>query len=959
MGIKAMKAKRIITCFENHVAAISVLLLAVAAVLFLPDMALAHDCSGPQDCEQTAGYNAVISMVGAVSAVLAGVLGSTVATGTTIPSVIAGTTPIPGARDDDVDQGGGAEGGTEDGAQEERGQEDGDQDFNELPSDSDGGWEVTDGDGKVHIFETKEDADGYYENLVREMEKADAREQVERVESDYRNAAEHVEFIRSIVRGLQNSGRDASEHIRELERYISERDRLRGEVGKAGGDTDYTPRKRSDWRFGEHDELIRQQKDSQQRFETINKMSDAIERLRDKGIVGENRNLTNKMLERLETMSDNMVWGDKPEPSWEDIQRLKNMIRGDMDATSARNEANDSNWVREGAEATAREAFTGINSEGETSYKGMALRGLLAAGTGGQSEIPMEVIEKTYGMHDDVMAGKSGTEAFTNAVKRVVADELVGRVVEGGLNKVGGAAGGAYNATLKDTKVGDFLERGADKVGDVLQTDVGKALRGQGDNVSDGLRPRTPRTPEPDLTHGGRNAGQRQADFEAGRTRGSQKVDQLEDAMEYRRNNPDAPDADTRLRDAVDDVQTDKHAMHELNSRGGEGNPNDAIEGFNRELKDSYETAHQSTRQRIADEYGVPIEDVKVVKPTNAPGGGEAADPRGFARRPDGSVHTDPSDYTQTRTPTRDTISSERASFDQDVTVRVRQDNVIDPRTGKVESGFADVRQADTNRIYNEEFYKARHDGDLPTRTNPETGNVEVDTGAVNKYADDMDQACTDRLDAEAYGNGDRDLQTAVQGDNKGRAFDDVEGVGKTMEHKQYEWQKRAETTRAEANALETRANTLEADGRTAEAADMRTEAGELHSKAEAELEEGYRQTTKQMHNQIEARVDALNEAHGRTVAEVPPRLEEAVEIMENPTLSPVEVEQRLGELGYTPDKVVQQMSSNLESLQKFEPPPGFDLPPTIDPPTDFDMGDAFNRGVKGAARSGPGPGGE
>jgi hypothetical protein len=65
-------------------------------------------------------------------------------------------------------------------------------------------------------------------------------------------------------------------------------------------------------------------------------------------------------------------------------------------------------------------------------------------------------------------------------------------------------------------------------------------------------------------------------------------------------------------------------------------------------------------------------------------------------------------------------------------------------------------------------------------------------------------------------------------------------------------------------------------------------------------------------------------------VAHVPPKLEEAAGIMEQcgkPGFSPAQVEQKLAQIGYTPEKVVQQMSGTLESLQKFKPS-GLPKPP-------------------------------
>ena len=900
-------------------------LIALACLIVWPDVALAHDCSGPQDCEQTAGYNAVVSIVGAIAAIIAGIVGSTFSS--TAPGIVAGTSTAPiTPPPEETGEEAGEEAGEETG-EEQAGPQ------GELPPGSDG-WVVTDTDGKEHIFATQEEANDCYERLKNAAEQEAAQEHTRQLENDYKNAAEQVAFIDSVIQGLKNAGRDTTDQQRELDRWRKEQDRLRGEVGKAGGDTDYKPRDRSAWTFGEHDEMVAKQKDTKKKLETVHKMAAAIRHLWDKDMVGENPNLTEKMQKHLEKMSDQIVNGkDKnDEPSWKDIDKLKQLIRKDMDATASRNEVKNSNWVKDGAQNTAREVFTGQNSDGETSYKAMVLRGLMAAATGGQSEIPMEVIEKTYGMHDDVMAGKSGTEALKNAIKRVVMDELTGRAVEGGLNKIGKGAGKIYDAALDGTDLDKAIRQKLKSAGDVLNTDVKdvkKLFGGKGDEIADGIKVRAPKdhVVESDFSHRGKNGGpdapkrdfdQRNADFERGRAAGEQKVKDLEEAIEYRKKNPNAPDADARVKNAVDDVQADKHAMHKMNERGGPDAPSETISEFNKDLKTSYESAHQTTRERIAQEYGVPVEDVKVVKPTNTPGGDVApADPRGFAKRPDGSVDTNGADFKQRPPDSTVEVNGEKASFDQDVTYRVKQKNVVDPRTGKVEpEGFVDVPKDQTGRVYNEEFYKSRHNGELPT--DPATGKV--DTAKVNKYAEDMDQACTDRLDAEAYGNGDADLQTAVKSDNAGRDFDDVGGVGKTMEHKNYEWQNKAAETRDKAFEFENDAKRFEAEGNTTKAQEARAEADKLHQKAEAEIEEGYRQTTKQMQNQIEKRVEAVNQKFGPGTAEVPPKLKQATGIMQDPKLSPAEVEKKLAQMGYTPDKVVQQMSSNLESLQKFKP---------------------------------------
>ncbi len=900
----------------------------------LPDVAWAHDCSGPQDCEQTAGYNAVVSVVGAISAILAGILGSSFIDPTTVVPVVPQGPPRTPPHDpskDDPDAGGGDK---------------------ELPPGSDG-WQVTDAEGKTHIFATKDDADRYYNHLMQQRDADIAKENIKQKENDYHNAAEQVEFINTVIRGLKAAGKDASTQIAEADRWARERDRLRGEVSKIGGNTDYQTRDHGSFTFGEHDDLLRQMKDSRNKLDTLQRMSNAVDSLRSKNLVGENSALTDKTLDRINKLANDLVMKGSKEPSWEDIQKIKDLVGKDMDATAARQAANQTNWVRDGAAATSREIFTGVNADGETSYKAMALRGLLATATGGQSEVGMTVTDKMYGIHDDVMAGKSGLEAYANAVKGVLVDEAVGRATGAVTDAAGKVVGTGYAHTVEGTAVDKWARDKVKAASDILNKDVNQALRGSTKEAAEGLEQRVTRaTADKDLSHQGRNPDQRQADFETGRQNGAAKVDELKDALENRRNNP-GPEAEARVRDAVDNVQADKHAMHDLNGRSQGGAPDDTIHGFNKELGESYEKAHQTARERIAKEYGVSVDDVKVVKPTNKAGTDsvDVADPRGFAKKPQGSVETDGRDFGQRHPEKPVEVKNNAASFDQDVTYRVRQDNVVDPRTGKVNSGHVDVPSQDVKRVYNEEFYKARHNGELPTKINSLTGKPEVDSHAVNHYAEKMDQASTDRLHSESYGTGDRDLKTATDPRARGRDFTDVEQVGKASEHKNYEWQQKADQSRQQANQLSSKAEALEAKGQVAEARDLRNRAEELHQRAESQMEEGYRQTTKQFRNQLQSRVDEVNRQAGRTVAEVPERLKAAADIMQDKSLSPVQMEHKLAQMGYTPDKVAQQLSSNLESLQKFKPGLGGAVPPSPGS-TGFDYGTAATDALKAASKN-------
>jgi hypothetical protein len=821
-------------------------------------------------------------------------------------------------------------------------------------------WQVPGPDGKIRYFETEENAQKYCDYLIK-------AEDTRQAENDFKNASEQIAFLESLRQGLKDSGRDTTQQDENIARWKRIQSEARNKVNAFGGSTDYQARERSAWSFGEHDDLLRSQKEKRELLRDIHKTSQATRNLVDKGNISYIDGQTKNILDRLGEWSNNLTTGEGKQPTREELEKMQSILKSEMDAANARNEAKNSNWVKEGAQMTSREIFTGVNADGETSYKAIALRGVMGVATGGQSEYVMEVGDKMYIIHDEVQKGKTGLEAFTTAAKRVIIDDITGRVIEGGVGVVGKAGGAGYNTFVKGSGVDEALTSRVKNTKDFLNQDVGELMKGGsrsvGDNVA--VRPKL----ETDVAGGAGEVKlsdteiQRKAAFEQGRIEGAKKVDDLEQAIQNKKANPDSLKAQKELDEAIDAVQQDKHAMQDMNRRPQDASSQELRQEFNRELKTSYEQAHDTARQRIADEYGVPVEKVKVVKPTNSPGVGgqvEAADPRGFAKKQDPNFKTDPNDYVQKKPGEFEVdANGEKVSFDQDVTYRVEQDKVIDPRTGEVKSGYVDVPKDDAKRIYEQEFYKSRHNGELPTKTNPKTGEIEVDTKAVSDYNKKMDQATTDRLDAEAYGNGDKDLQTAVKGEYKGRDFDDVEGVGKTMEYKQNEWKNDAHAANVEAEKLRAESKNLRAEG-DIEGANLAAKRAEsFEARAEGLTEEGYRQTTKQYGNQLEARVDAVNQQaykqqHGELpmkqnpktgqaevdmdkirefvsenrknpnvrVAEIPPKLTEAVDIMKKtgePGFSPVEVDAKLRAIGYDSDKVVQQMSSNIEALQKFK----------------------------------------
>ncbi len=344
------------------------------------------------------------------------------------------------------------------------------------------------------------------------------------------------------------------------------------------------------------------------------------------------------------------------------------------------------------------------------------------------------------------------------------------------------------------------------------------------------------------------------AAFEEGRMKGKEKLDKLKVAASELQRNPNDPEARKRFAEACEEVQMDKHAMHELNDVDP-NKPNKIREEFNEHWKRQYEQVDSQAKQRIAEELN------KNLKPGEKP---YTADDIELAA----VTNTPP------KSPAEDSVKS---TYDRDITYR-------DKRTGK------DIPTKISEPIYNHEFYKQQHGGKEPP--SPE---------AAKEYAEKCDQTVTDRFHRDAYGGGKEDIGPAVDPNQKGKPFKDVEASSKTMEDKVLEWYKRAgEATKA--------------------------------SDAEACKEEGMRQLTKQFKNQIEGRINKVNEIMGYPnppSAEVPQKLRSAVDVMnrvgtkgpDGKTFTVADAEAALKQMGTSPRKVVHEMAGVLESTQKHMSP--------------------------------------
>ena len=544
-----------------------------------------------------------------------------------------------------------------------------------------------------------------------------------------------------------------------------------------------------------------------------------------------------------------------------------------------------------------------------SSYKALAVRVLTGFLTGGASEFGFTGANALYNMKDYVDAGgDSVLEAWKAQTVEVIQSEIMGRFIgktvgvttAGGKKLLGKVVD--VDAITKSSKkaIEDVVEQIKVKLKDIKKTTI--------DNPVDDIISKAKEAVAKDS-----KLTTRSEYFRKGEEIGARKVADLDEARRKLAANPDSAEAADAFNKAVEDVQMDKFAMKKLNA--AKGTDADSVrKAFNTRMASHYDESIEKTRIRIAQEYGVKPEQVDVVLATNKPvaSTGTAASSAAVKKAADASdnivVDAMAKGRKMTTLPNTEVkgyvaksadelnVSSTKASIDKDVTFRIEQ-TTIDTKTGAKVKGFVDVPKADTERIYNQEFYKAGHGGKLPS-----------DMKDVKRYAEKMDQTATDRLDPEAFGTGNKDLKIAT--DHTGDKFSDVGAVAKTMEYKATHWSNKADATR-------NMAKDAAASGDYAEAA-------RLASEAEGFAMEGMRQTTKQFNGMVVNRVIKANEAAVRTGAplvKIPTELQKGIEVMkkvETGQISRAEAEKALELMNMTPAKVSEMSSAVLESLQKF-----------------------------------------
>lgn len=325
--------------------------------------------------------------------------------------------------------------------------------------------------------------------------------------------------------------------------------------------------------------------------------------------------------------------------------------------------------------------------------------------------------------------------------------------------------------------------------------------------------------------------------------------------------------ANEKLRKAALEVQGDKQSLWEINKRG-----DDLKRSFNKEMGEVYKKTDDGVVKDICAERGW--------------------DPKNLYEQPAGSGN-----WFNRETGRPDIVIVKPTNAkpgitvgaDRDVTVRVREygnQMVADPNTpgGFINAGgqgvLTDVPSDDLACIYNRRFYEAsgaeRHYPDL----DPDGFDL----------AHKLDQVATDRLHAEAYGRGQKDLGVAIR--KPGEDFSDAAQVAKAAQYK--------------SDHLYDQAHKLAADGKYAE--------------AETAMREGMRQSTKQFDNQVMKRAQALAE-QGVDVR-IPEKLRIDMNIMKmgQEGWSPAKIAEELAKRDTSIEDVTQRSAGFLESMQKFKP---------------------------------------
>lgn len=617
-------------------------------------------------------------------------------------------------------------------------------------------------------------------------------------------------------------------------------------------------------------------------------------------------------------------------------ETIGKLSRGEIKNESLAAAQPDERWspgeIKAAMEMTSREINTG------SSWKAWALRGVLAVGTGGASEKVFDVTGALYDIHDAVMDGDSDGKAFAKAVGNYMTGELVGDAAGAGLKKVGGAVADTKAGQKAMRAVGDLLDPAAKQADDAAKAAKRLSLAKNAEITTVGAAPKVKpeaapklgakpqvelKTPQPkskppfdslqsdkrlasvkqdaqaniqkelDKLRAKRGADPMQA---AANQRASGKVDQLQSAMDELKRDPQNPVKQKAAEQAAMAVQQDKAGIRQMKQSSGVSAENRQLFNAMKTQKDQIATAN--TREILAKKYGVRPEQIQSIEPSNTMTTSElrkVGEADGIYRQPAAGSAEGATRFTEHDFPLdAENASKTGVSSDIDKTMRVAAQEV-DPRTGQTVTKQYDIPASEVKAVYEEEFYRSWHGGELPTRT--VNGKTVPDTEAIGRFAKEMDVSCNDKVSTESYS----DLVEAMK-KNGVKDFSDVEATSLTTQHKSTEWFNRAD-------ALEQNAG---GD------LDILTQAENLRT-------EGIRQATKQFENLTMRQAREINLARKIEVAKVPDTLIGRMEVLKRVDMLPPEgistkeAEAILNGMGTSTEKTLEQFYAVTEMLNKWK----------------------------------------
>ncbi|MBK6470372.1 MAG: hypothetical protein IPF94_06465 [Betaproteobacteria bacterium] len=665
-------------------------------------------------------------------------------------------------------------------------------------------------------------------------------------QEDLKQIRESQAFIAANAAGARQGGFDATEHDRQIRDLQIREKEVAGQIAAAGGDTAYVARAREVIPVGDgFVEALRiaQERDRQAALATARARMDE--------------------LLKAQQAADRDYWNEVKEGFWggvvSDVDAIPGQLKdaakaglrtiGETVGAAADALEDTRNW-RDLGQAVIQTAADLVGSPLQSARKVGGFYGEVA-GTAAQVGVHIA----THPV--DTLKAIAGVDNWEKAMDpNVPVTERIGRVLVGIADAavaIGGAGLVTQGARTADAVVD--AAKVADKLGDSL-SGVDKL---------------------------------RHAAWEEAQALGKIKVDEFDQARRAAREAAKTGDAamqaaaEARLRKATLEVQGDKQALWDINKGS---RPNDLKKAFNGEMGAIYKETDERVVRVVCRQNGIDFRRLREQPP------GSGIYYNELTGRPDIVVVKPTNPVATTRVNARGEVEFikpvEKVGADRDVTVRVRRFGdqlVADPahpgqfiRAGE-HGVLTDLPSGGLSKTYNRAFYKTAggkvHGGDLTPK----------------QFADKMDQVATDRLHAEAYGRGQKDLQVAIS--QPGAAFSDAEQVAKAAQYK--------------SEHLYKQAHDLAAKGQFKE--------------AETALGEGMRQATKQFDRQVLGRVEALR-AQGVQVA-VPQDLLQHMATMKQAQASgwsPARVAEALRRRGTTVEAVTQRSAGLLESMQKLRP---------------------------------------